>query len=88
MRDQVDFPADQTVIRETGYDIDGNQVVRVEVRALLSYSRTLVDNNNQLLTRSAAPGFRLEDINPDILTMLRLYHEHRHSNPCKYFSRV
>ena len=83
MCDQVEFPADQTVIRETGYDRDGNQVVRVEVRASLSYTRTLLDNNNQVPSGST-PGFRLEDIHPDILTMLRLYHEHRHSNPCKF----
>ena len=83
MRDQVDFPADLTVIRETGYDTDGNQVVRVEIRALLSYSRTLLDNNNLVPARTT-PGFRLEDINPDIWSMLRLYHEHRHSNPCKF----
>ena len=63
MRDQVEFPADQTVTRETGYDSDSNQVIRVEVRALLSYSRTLVDNNNSQLPARTTPGFRLEDLN-------------------------
>ena len=84
MRDQVDFPADQTVIRETGYDSDGNSTIRVEVRTLLSYSRVLLDNNNAFAP-SPAPGFRMQDLSPDIITMLNLYHEHRNSNPCKYF---
>ena len=84
MIDQVEFPAEQTVIRETGYDADGNQTVRVEVKALISYSRTLLDNNNQL-TINSAPGFRNSDFSPDILTVLQMYHEHRHSNPCKFF---
>ena len=83
MQDIVEFPADITVIRESGYDSDGNPTVRVEVRALISYSRTLLDNNNRL-DINAAPGFRLNDLSPDILTMMQLYHEHRSSNPCKY----
>ena len=83
MQDAVEFPGGQTVVRETGYDADGNSTIRVEVRALLCYTRTLVDNNNQLPI-NLAPGFRLSDLSPDVLTMLQLYHEHRHSNPCKY----
>ena len=83
MQDAVEFPGGQTVVRETGYDVDGNSTIRVEVRALLCYTRTLVDNNNQLPI-NLAPGFRLSDLSPDVLTMLQLYHEHRHSNPCKY----
>ena len=83
MQDHVDFPADLTIIRETGYDYDGNQTVRVEVRALLCYSRTLLDNNNQI-TINSAPGFRASDFSPDVLTVLQMYHEHRHSNPCKF----
>ena len=82
MQDSVDFPGNQIVTRETGYDADGNSTIRVEIRALLCYARTLVDNNNQLQI-NAAPGFRLFDLSPDILAMMRLYHEHRHSNPCE-----
>ena len=85
MRDQTYFPADINVLRENGYDAEGGQTIRVEVRALIAYTRTLTDNNNQLSVNSA-PGFRIEDMNPDILTVMRLYHEHRHTNPCKYFS--
>ena len=83
MRDQTDFPGDVTVTRESGYDCDGDLTTRVEVRTLISYTRTLSDNNNQLAP-NVTPGFRLSDLAPDILTMLRLYHEHRSSNPCKY----
>jgi len=83
MQDVVEFPASITVIRETGHDSDGNQTVRIEVRALISYSRTMLDNNNRLEI-NATPGFRLNDLSPDILTMMQLYHEHRSSNPCKF----
>ena len=82
MQDIVEFPSDITVVRESGYDSDGNPTIRVEVRALISYSRTLLDNNNRL-DINASPGFRLNDLSPDILTMMQLYHEHRSSNPCK-----
>ena len=84
MSEFVDFPGEITVTRESGYDSDGNMTVRVEVRSLISYARTMLDNNNQLDINSA-PGFRLMDLAPDILTMVRLYHEHRGSNPCKSF---
>ena len=82
MQDQAFFPGDISIIRESGYDSDGNQTVRVEVRTLIAYTRTLTDNNNQVNIHSA-PGFRLADLGPDILTMMSLYQEHRHTNPCK-----
>lgn len=85
MSDSVDFPGEITVTRESGYDAEGNMTVRVEVRTLISYARTMLDNNNQLDINSA-PGFRLMDLAPDILSMIRLYHDHRSSNPCKYYS--
>ena len=70
------------MIRENGYDADGNDTVRVEIRSLISYSRVLVDNNNRFPANST-PGFRLTDLSPDVLSMMQFYHEHRHSNPCK-----
>ena len=85
MQDVVEFPADISVIRENGYNAEGDQTVRVEVRSLISYSRTMLDNNNRS-DINAAPGFRLHDLSPDILTMMQLYHDHRSSNPCKFSS--
>ena len=87
MSDHVDFPGEITVTRESGYDAEGNMTVRVEVRTLISYARTMLDNNNQMDLNSA-PGFRLMDLAPDILSMMRLYHEHRSSNPCKCLSHT
>ena len=83
MQDAVELPGDTTVIRENGYNTDGSSVVRVEVRSLICYTRTLVDNNNRFPVNST-PGFRLSDLSPDVLTVMQLYHEHRHANPCKY----
>ena len=85
MSESVEFPGDITITRESGYDSDGNMTIRVEVRTLISYARTMLDNNN-LMGLNSAPGFRLHDLGPDVLTMMRLYHEHRSSNPCEYFS--
>ena len=82
MTDQVDILGDVVVLRETGQDSDGNPTVRIEVRALISYTRTLLDNHNQL-GFDRAPGFRLADFAPSILSVLQTYHEHRNSNPCK-----
>ena len=82
MTDQVDVPGGIVVLRENGHDIDGNPTVRIEVRALICYTRTLLDNNNQF-TFNRAPGFRLADFGPSILSVLQMYHEHRRSNPCK-----
>lgn len=83
MQDIVEFPAEINVIRENGYNSEGDQTIRVEVRSLISYSRTMLDNNNRL-DINAAPGLRLHDLSPDILTMMQLYHDHRSSNPCKF----
>ena len=82
MADQVDILGDIVTIRENGQDVEGNPTVRIEVRALICYTRTLLDNNNQFVF-NRAPGFRLEDFGPNILSVLQMYHEHRSSNPCK-----
>ena len=82
MIDQVEIPGDVVTLRENGYDSEGNLTTRIEVRALISYSRTLVDNNNQMETQMT-PGFRLPDLSPDILSVFKMYHEHRQANPCK-----
>ena len=87
MCDSVELPGDPTVIRENGYDTDGNATTRVEIRSLVSYSRVLVDNNNRFPSNST-PGFRMTDLAPDLLSMMRFYHEHRRSNPCKFLPLI
>ena len=82
MIDQVEIPGDIVTVRENGHDSDGNLTTRIEVRALISYSRTLVDNNNQMETQMT-PGFQLPDLSPDILAVFKMYHEHRQANPCE-----
>ena len=83
MIETVDLPGEVTVIRENGYDSDGDLVTRIEVRTLVSYTRLLVENNN-LPNHLATPGFRHHDLRANILTMMSLYHEHRHSSPCEF----
>ena len=70
------------MIRENGYDADGEMVLRIEVRTLISYTRLLTDNNN-IPTHLDTPGFRYRDLSNNVLTMMQMYHENRNSSPCK-----
>ena len=82
LNDFVDFPGEIEVIRENGYDADGEMVLRIEVRTLISYTRLLTDNNN-VPTHLDTPGFRYRDLSNNVITMMQMYHENRNSSPCK-----
>ena len=85
MSEFTDFPGDIEVIRETGVNADGESVLRIEVRTLISYARLLTDNNN-IPTHLDTPGFRYRDLTNNVISMMQLYHENRNSSPCKYIS--